>query len=163
MVIKFNLYVTSLRQTVTRKLYYTKANYRNMASDINETEWHAAISSVSVDEVWSAFSQGIRATMEQNIPSKQVPIEKECPMCIVPEAKEAIQECNQAWTRFRMSKRLAHFTIYKCQRNEASNKLKMSRRKFENKIASEVKDKPGLSERWSISNLKSKQASTIFA
>ena len=97
-----------------------------MVSDINETDLHAAMNSVSVDEALSVLSEGIRSTMEQNIPSKQVPMGKEWPMWFSPEAKEGIWKPNQSWTRFRMSKRPDHFTVYKRLGNEASNKLKMS-------------------------------------
>ena len=141
LVLDLNLYANAPRPVTTRRLW-NRANFDKMRADMESVDWEKELKEATVEEAWDIFSSSIEATMRENLPTKQVPLGGEWPIWISLEAKEAIRKRNKAWTKFRMSRRPHHLAVYKQLRNTASHVLKAARKQFENKIASEVKEKP---------------------
>ena len=153
---KVTLYIEHIRNPLP-KFQYHKGNYECMNCNIKEIDWYQITENLSALESWDVFADKLFNEIRNNIPVCRTPQNKHRTPWIDHESLKAIRKKKQDWNKYIHIPSENNLVRYKISRNETCEKIRKAKRKYEEKVAENIKDNPKAFWRYVQSNTKTKE------
>ena len=119
-----------------RRIYH-KGNYEHITDGLNQVNWELQFQNKSVQECWEIFKEKLEALVKDNVPMSNPKDYNEPWMnrFLMRQWKNKYF----AWKRFTESKSHASYVIYKRETNVLKKNTRKAKRKYEKKLAKQVR------------------------
>jgi hypothetical protein len=114
-----------------------KGNYTQLKSDL-DVDWESEFSG-NTSGCWDVFTDKLRLAMEKNIPTRKCRTRTK-PLWVTRQVKQACRRKYKMWKRYKLSRSLNDYELYKQSQNRATCVVKDAKREFEFKVASNIKN-----------------------
>jgi endonuclease/exonuclease/phosphatase family metal-dependent hydrolase len=148
--------------TSDRRPIYHKGDYEKMREHLSVIDWDSNLEvCTNVNTMWDTFMDVIDAQIKTHIPTTNPHNSgrKSKPLWLSRNALRLVKRKHKSWHRYSNTRDFADYQLYTKARNAATAECKLSKRLFEQKLASEVKENPKAF--WKYVNSKTRVKSGI--
>jgi hypothetical protein len=118
-------------------LFLQSKLYRNKSIS-SVVEWENNFVGLDVDEMWAFFKTTLLELIDKYVPKSKAKRQRRC-MWMNWKTRKAIKSHNRRWKKYKVSKDYGDFLSYKSARNRAVKAVKIAKKKFERKLAKNIK------------------------
>jgi hypothetical protein len=128
------------------KYIYHKCDYVGLRNTLNKMDWDNILNQHEmIDDKWVCFTNTLDEAKADFIPlsrGSRTPGRKWKPSWLNKPALTSIKKKHKAWHTYSHTRKYTDFQTYVKHRNAATTECRKSKKDFESKLASEVKDNP---------------------
>ena len=156
-MVEFQLVLkTGVCDAVIYKHDFNRGDYNAIKRALTAINWSETFQDMGVLECYNLLIDKLNELITCHVPVKKFKTKKKC-LWLNRNVKKAIKKRNKKWKLYRITKKDADFRRYKECRNLVVKELRKARKKFEHKLALEIKRNPKSFYRYVRSKAKSKE------
>ena len=135
--LQWKVHVKTVTTSITRQIFdYPRADICKIKSELAKLDWHKLFTNISVEDCWTLLKNTLHQLETSYVPIKKVNYSEGKPIWLTYKALKAVKHRHQIYRKYKNS---AH-PACKDANLRASRAVRESRRTFEQKLSSKIKD-----------------------
>ena len=120
---------------------WKKINIDGMKNDLSNIDWNTELGSLNADDSWIQFKAIIDKIQNDNVPQKKRRVRNR-PLWMKPNIMRTIRKKRRLWKTYSKSREYQDLLLYKVMMKSVQKAVRSAKRKFEIKLARNVKKNP---------------------
>ena len=138
-LISFQLVIGSMcKEDESCNYSYSRTNFNELQKSIANVQWVEEFNGKSVNEMWNILKNVLITNRNLYVP-KAKSYKRHYPKWMTNGIKRSIKKRNKAWQKYKDKPEYQNLMNYRKRRNEVTNRIRINKRKFEEKLAEKIK------------------------
>ena len=137
---KINMLCQTKSSSCFYKPMYSKGNYEKLREMLS-IDWTEVLAGKDVQSAYDYFEDLLQKAIKECVPMKKISMtpKKNKPLWMTSSVKATLRTKKQLWSKYKQTRHRNDYNRYKNARNTASHELRKARKKFEKKLAKNLK------------------------
>ena len=123
------------------KAIYSKGDYNKLREIMMNINWVEVLDGKDIQSAYDSFEDLLQKGIKECIPMRKVSLNRKRtkPLWMTKEVKTTLKIKKQLWCKYKQTRHRNDYNRYKNIRNTATHEIRQTRRKFEKKLAKNLK------------------------